>query len=196
MKRLPLVVAFVLFVGVCMSVAYWGMQFFKPPARPVAAPRQVASPVDLNLEAAVNLFGGRGAPVAVASDFQLRGIVLAGNGKDSIAILAADGKPAQAVPINTEVMPGVVVKEVHAKYILLTEAGTTRRVELPESAKGMITKTDGINNFPVPVPNAPNYPIPGSMPAPNHSFMQNNMPLLPPGMPPPDGSAPNATGVS
>lgn len=36
MKRLPLFLSFLLFLGVCMSGTYWTMQFIKPQNRQVA----------------------------------------------------------------------------------------------------------------------------------------------------------------
>jgi general secretion pathway protein C len=134
MKRLPVIAMFVLFIALCVSAAYWGMQLFKPPVRPVAAPMQVAK-AEIKLDSAAGLFGGRHTAVAVASNFQLKGIIRAGRTNESIAILHADGKPSQAIVVNTEVAPGVTVKEVHAQYVLLSEGGVTKRVELPESAK-------------------------------------------------------------
>ena len=134
MKRWPLVATFVLFIAVCVSVAYWAMQLFKPPLRPVAAPPQAVQYAP-RMEAAAALFGGRPS-VAVASNFQLKGVVAAGNAAESVAILAAGGKPAQAVRINSEVLPGVQVKEVHPRYVLLSAGGVVKRVELPETAKG------------------------------------------------------------
>ncbi len=38
MKRWPLLVSFVLFIALCVSATYWGMQLYKPPVRAVAAP--------------------------------------------------------------------------------------------------------------------------------------------------------------
>ncbi|MDB5841241.1 MAG: hypothetical protein JWQ23_3193 [Herminiimonas sp.] len=134
MKRLPLFASFVLFVILCASLAYWGMQWFKPPVRAVAAPppQQQYAP---NLSAAAGLFGGR-TTVAVATNYQLRGVVVAGDPASSVAILAADGKPAQAVRVNSELVSGVTVKEVHRQYVVLSEGGVSKRVELPDDAKG------------------------------------------------------------
>ena len=142
MKRWPLLVSFVLFIALCVSATYWGMQFYKPPARAVAAPPPaVQAPPDPR--AAVVLFGGRQGPVAVATNYQLRGVVSAGVSGESIAILAADGKPADAVRANREIQPGVIVKEVHPRYVLLQENGVIKRVELPEDAKGVSVDTSG-----------------------------------------------------
>ena len=134
MKRWPLVATFVLFIAACVSAAYWAMQLFKPPLRPVAAPPQTVQTAP-RLDAAAALFGGR-LTIAVASNFQLKGVVVAGNAAESIAILAAGGKPAQVVRTNEEVAPGVKVTEVHPRYVLLSEGGVVKRVELPEDMKG------------------------------------------------------------
>lgn len=134
MKRWPLVATFVLFIAACVSAAYWAMQLFKPPVRPVAAPPQTVQAAP-RLDAAAALFGGR-PTIAAASNFQLKGVVVAGNAAESIAILATGGKPAQVVKTNEEVAPGIKVTEVHSRYVLLSEGGVVKRVELPEDMKG------------------------------------------------------------
>jgi general secretion pathway protein C len=137
MKRLPLVASFVLFILLCASAAYWGLQLFKPPLRPVAAPPRAAK-ADISPEAAATLFGGRAGKVGVASNYQLQGVVMSGSADESIAILSANGKPALAVRVDAEVAPGVTVKEVHRNYVLLSDSGAVKRVELPENAKSEV----------------------------------------------------------
>jgi len=140
MKRWPLLVSFVLFIALCVSATYWGMQLYKPPARAVAAPPPaVQTPPDPR--AAVVLFGGRQGPVAVATNYQLRGVVSSGTSGESIAILVADGKPAETVRANREIQPGVIVKEVHPRYVLLQDNGVIKRVELPDDTKGVSVDT-------------------------------------------------------
>ncbi len=134
-KRLPLLASFVCFVALCASVTYWTIQYMKPPARPLATVMPGALP-ELPLEVAASLFGGRAAKVAVASNFQLKGVIFAANAIDGVAILGADGKPPVASRVNGEVVPGVTVKEVHRGYVLLNEGGMVKRVELQEGAKG------------------------------------------------------------
>jgi general secretion pathway protein C len=166
MKRWPLLASFVLFIALCASAAYWAMQLFKPPLRPVAAPPRVAK-ADIRPDAAAGLFGGGGPKAAVATNYQLRGVIVSGNGRDSVAILSEEGKPALAVRINTEISPGVTVKEVHRDYVLLSEGGATKRVELPESVKA---QANVATSSPVPtqsVPPARSTPGPRTMPAPS-----------------------------
>lgn len=131
MKRLPLVVTVLAVVLLSASLAYWGLQLFKPQQRAIAAPpRQVAPP--LNIEAAKGLFGGQ-ITVAAVSSYQLRGVVAA-RGEDSAAIIVVDGQPPMALGVGREVVPGVTVKEVHPNYVLLSEGGALKRVELASDA--------------------------------------------------------------
>lgn len=203
MKRLPLLASFVLFIALCASLAYWGLQLFKPPLRPVAAPPRAAQP-EVRPEAAAALFGGRTGNVAVASNYQLKGIIFSGSPRNSVAILSADGKPAQAVRVDMEVAPGVTVAEVHREYVLLSEGGTTKRVELPESAK---RQADLASLAPVPVqpsavaaPASP--PIPSraqaaSAPTPPGTGAAASAPVAAPTQPPavPPSAAPTASPI-
>lgn len=135
MKRLPVPVTVATFgaiTALSASMAYWGMQLFKEQQRPIAAVAQQAPP-EPSIEAAKGLFGGDVA-VAVASNFQLKGVVAAINGRHSVAIIAADGQPPKAYPVGAEVAPGVKVQEVAPQYVVLTEGGIPKRIELPADA--------------------------------------------------------------
>jgi len=132
MKRWPLLAGFLLFVALCVSLAYWALQLLKPAPRAVTAPPPASAP-PLDLQAAAGLFGGR-ASVVVASNYQLKGVVAAGDDHDSVAILSANGKPAQSLRQGAEIAPGTVVKEVHRSYVVVSEGGVPKRVELPETA--------------------------------------------------------------
>jgi len=127
-KRMPMITSFMLFIALCISLAYWVMQLSKPPLRAIAAPTQVDRSIPL--EASAGLFGGRSS-FAVASNFQLTGVVVASDPDESVAILAVNGKPTQAIRTNAQVVPGVTVKEVNKGYVLLSDNGVIKRVELP-----------------------------------------------------------------
>jgi general secretion pathway protein C len=133
MKRTPLITSFILFIALCATTVYWAMQFIKPTQRTVAAPPQ-AIQTEPSLNAAASIFGSHSTS-AVASNIQLKGVVVGNNPKESVAILLANGKPAQAIRINAEILPGVTVKEVHSGYVLLSENGVLKRIELPEAAR-------------------------------------------------------------
>lgn len=133
MKRWVMVVNFLLFLALCASAAAWVMQLFKPASRPVAAAPVPETATVVPLQAASALFGAR-TTSATASNYVLRGVVVARRPADSVAIIVAEGKPPQAVRLGAEVAPGVAVKEVHPQFVLLSEGGRERRLELPEKS--------------------------------------------------------------
>jgi general secretion pathway protein C len=131
-KRLPSITSFVLFISLCVSAAYWAMQLFNPPVRAISVPPQATQSAP-KLDAAAGLLGGHSA--AVASNFQLKGVVVGNRAADSIAVVMANGKKAHAYKTNEEVMPGVTIQEVQNQYVLLSDNGVTTRIELPVNAK-------------------------------------------------------------
>ncbi len=214
MKRTPAILSFILFIALCASAAYWGLQLIRPPLRPMAAPAPAAV-AEVRMDSAAGLFGGRPVATAMASNYQLKGVVVAANGRESVAILSADGKPAQAVRMNVEWQPGVMVKEVHPQYILLSEGGVVKRVALPEVAAAAQQADFSTGALPPlaprPAPNAPPPPSlnrpPPEMPAPlinqmspppaQQPFPQQSMPTMVPnasqnGMPPAQNAVPPA----
>ena len=144
MKRLPLFVTVLAVVLLSASLAYWGLQLFKPQQRAIAAPPAQPA-MALNIDAAKGLFGGQIA-VAAVSNYQLKGVVAA-RGADSAAILSVDNKPAESVAVGKEVAPGVVVKEVYPKYVVLSEGGVIKRIDLPSDA--------GVSSGPATLPGQP-----------------------------------------
>jgi general secretion pathway protein C len=56
-------------------------------------------------------------------------------GRDSVAILVADGQTPKALKMGKEVAPGVTVTEVHARYVMLSEGGVLKRIDLATDAK-------------------------------------------------------------
>lgn len=167
MKRLPLISTVLALAALSASCAYWALQLYQPPQRPIAAPPPAAV-VEPPIEAAATLFGGQQVAAAVGN-FQLTGVVAAG-GPDSVAIIVADGKAPQAVKVGKEVAPGVVVKEVQARYVMLADGGVVKRLDLPE-AKPAATAPD------LAAPLVPNAVPPQPAPAPQ--------PVAPPSNPPP-----------
>lgn len=128
MKRLPLLMSFLAAMALSASLAFWSLQLIKAPQRPIVAAPLAGAP-ELTADAANGLFGGRSV-VALVSNYQLKGVVAPRAGSEGVAILVADGKPPQAVPVGREIAPGVTLKEVHPKHVLLSEGGVMKRVEL------------------------------------------------------------------
>ena len=175
MKRLPLICSVAAVAALSASLAYWGMQLFKPKQRPIAAVPVVQLP-EANMDAARGLFGGNTA-VAVASNYQLRGVVADTRGRGSVAIISADGQPAKAYPVGSELVPGVSVKEVQARHVVLMEGGVQKRLDLP-SDQG-VSSSGGIMP---PVGGAVGLQEPPPVPLPQPQQM---MPAQPPAAPPP-----------
>ena len=132
MQRAPAIASFLLFLILCASIAYWLLQWLAPPPRPVAAPPQ-AERAPPPVAAAANLFGGHQQGSGMAN-VQLRGIIRAGNAKNGVAIIAAEGKPARALGVNAEVLPGLTVKEITGRGVLLSGRGGERELVLPAFA--------------------------------------------------------------
>lgn len=120
----------ILLAVLCTSATWWAMQLFKPPQRALAAPP--APPVQIDNAATAMLFGRSSA---VASNYQLKGIVLAYIDSDSVAIVSADGKPARSAKTGSEIGPGVRVLEIRADGVLLSDNGVQKQVPLPQPAK-------------------------------------------------------------
>ncbi|MFS2061372.1 type II secretion system protein N [Duganella sp. CT11-72] len=173
MKRLPLFVTVLAVVLLSASLAYWGLQLFKPQQRAIAAPPAPPA-MALNIDAAKGLFGGQIA-VAAVSNYQLKGVVAA-RGEDSAAILSVDNKPAEAVAVGKEVVPGVLVKEVYPRYVLLSEGGVIKRVDLPSDA--------GISSGPPAMPGQQQQQMPPQQP------VQPIQPQPSPPAPPPPSQPP------
>lgn len=154
MKRMPLLLTLLALVALSASIAYWVLQLYKPEQRPLAAAPVAAVP-EPAVDAAATLFGGQ-AMAAVATNYQLTGVVAAG--RNSVAILVADGQPAKAFPVGKELSAGVIVKEVHPRYVMLSEGGILKRIELAVDAK---PPADMAAPLPMDAPPPPAYPQQG-----------------------------------
>jgi general secretion pathway protein C len=107
------------------------------------------------MSAAANLFGGTSEAVS-AIPVQLKGIIRAARPSDSVAIIGLEGKPARALRVNAEVANGIVIKEIHARSVTLSDHGVEREVRLPQFSSKSVP--DGGNGSPrnaVPTEPAP-----------------------------------------
>ena len=130
MKRLPILLSLLALILLSASIAYWVLQLYQPAQRPLAAAAAPSMP-DPAIDAAATLFGGQLA-AAAASNYQLTGVVAAG--RDSVAIIVADGTP-KALKVGKEVASGVKVQEVHPRYVMLSEGGALKRIDLAIDTK-------------------------------------------------------------
>ncbi|WP_342118891.1 type II secretion system protein N [Pseudoduganella sp. OTU4001] len=189
MKRLPLISSVAAVAVLSASLAYWGMQLFKPKQRPIAAVPLAQMP-ELNMDAARGLFGGNTA-VAVVSNYQLRGVVADTRGRGSVAIISADGQPAKAYPVGAELAPGVSVKEVQPKHVVLMEGGVQKRLELLVEAGGS-AGVAGIAAPPPPPPvGGPSMEPPAPVPLPQNMVPAPAPVQMAPAQPPTTSAQPS-----
>jgi general secretion pathway protein C len=130
-KRLPLLLTLFGVILLAASLAYWILQLYQPPQRPIAAVPRTAMP-DPPVDAAATLFGGQVA-TASATSYQLTGIVSAG--RESVAIIVAEGSPPKALRVGKELVPGITLAEVHARYVMLSDGGVMKRLDLAVDTK-------------------------------------------------------------
>lgn len=171
MKRMPLLLSLLGVIALSASIAYWVLQLYNPAQRPLAVPPS-NSLVEPGPDAAAALFGGE-VVTAVASNYQLTGVVA--SGREGAAILVADGQPPKAVRVGRELSPGVTLSEVHARYVMLSEGGVMKRIELATDATAGPDLSSPMPSAPPPMAGAqqPMMPAPQAMPA-------RPMPPMPP----------------
>jgi len=130
-KRLPLLLSLLGVILLAASLAYWILQLYQPPGRPIAAVPHSAMP-DPPIDAAATLFGGQ-ISTANATSYQLTGIVAAG--RESVAIIVAEGSPPKALRVGKELVPGITLAEVHPRYVMLSDGGVMKRLDLAADTK-------------------------------------------------------------
>jgi general secretion pathway protein C len=130
-KRLPLLLSLLGVILLAASLAYWILQLYQPPQRPIAAAPRTAM-ADPPIDAAATLFGGQ-VVTASATSYQLTGIVSAG--RDSVAIIVAEGSPPKALRVGRELVPGITLAEVHPRYVMLSDGGVMKRLDLAADTK-------------------------------------------------------------
>jgi general secretion pathway protein C len=130
-KRLPLLLSLLGVILLAASLAYWILQLYQPTQRPIAAVPHNSMP-DPAIDAAATLFGGQVA-TASATNYQLTGIVSAG--RESVAIIVAEGSPPKALMVGKELVPGITLAEVHARYVMLSDGGVMKRLDLMADTK-------------------------------------------------------------
>jgi len=140
MKRLPLLCSFVLFILLSASVTYWLLQWMAPSTRTlqVVAPAEPALP---ELSAATQLFGGASTE-ATSTPLQLSGIIYSRTPGERVAIITSDAKPARALGMNAEVAPGIIIKQINQRSVVVLENGQQRVIplsKLSSTAKDKLT---------------------------------------------------------
>lgn len=162
MTRLPVLLSFLLFLALAGTLAYWIPQWTAPPSRAVSSPPK-SERVPIPGNAAASLFGGRLQGPALAN-VQLRGVVHAGRASDSVAIIVVEGKPPRAVRVNSEIAPGMKVKQILNKTVVVSGQDAERELTLPVfTAQESTVTVQPVMPPPTSVPqaNAPGVVSPG-----------------------------------
>ena len=143
-ERLPNTVSFLFFIGVWVSLSFWLQQWLSPPVQPMQLFPMAEQSIP-PLSSAANLFGGS-EQSSMLANVQLNGVIRSNSSKDSIVIIATDGGPSRALRLNSEIMPGIVVKSINARCVILSGNGTQREITLPAFASqdGIVPDTAGL----------------------------------------------------
>ncbi len=136
MSALPRLLSFLLFIGLCVSLAWWLMPLFSPAPRALSAPPR-STLIAPNLSTASTLLGGQ-TSLASNNQYQLTGIVRAQNSRDSVAILSSAGQAGISVKIGKKVTSEMTVSEIHANYVLLDTHGQVQRIDLANDHKSTV----------------------------------------------------------
>ena len=110
--------------------AYWGLRLAAPasPIAPAAASAVALQLPDARL--AARLFGDvSSGPVANAVNVQVSGVFAAG--REASAVIAVEGKPARAVLLGQEVVPGLRLVEVRPEGVTLERDGARSQYAVP-----------------------------------------------------------------
>ena len=177
-KRLPLLLSLFGVILLAGSLAYWILQLYQPPQRPIAAVPRTSMP-EPSIDAAATLFGGQVA-TASAANYQLTGIVSAG--RESVAIIVAEGSPPKALRVGKELVPGITLAEVHPRYVMLSDGGVMKRLDLAADNKAAApmggSGNPAANNMPTNLPPGAAVPEPPMSPG---AVPQQNQELVAPG---------------
>jgi len=131
---LPRVCTVLLVLALAATITGWALEFasHRTPSEPVrAAPvgNPAARTQAEDIVPIAVLFGAR--PGADGGDIKLVGVIAQGPQGRGIALLAVDGRPAQALRAGEEIAAGVTLAEVRADRVLLSRSGAIQEIRLP-----------------------------------------------------------------
>lgn len=190
MKRLPSIATLLLGVVFCLSLGFWLSRWIKAPARSIQAVTVQSAEPNGNWG---SIFGLPPQQQVQATDVQLKGVIFAKHQADSQVIVSLNNQANQAVRMNQDIGNGAILKEVGNNYIVISNAGSERRIELPANAHNMSGLSIQIAAPATPPMAPPSIPAvaPGHSPAPAYP---NAAPQVTPGLP--TASLPGNMGAS
>ncbi len=170
---------FLLWLVAAASGVYWALKFVQGASTPANAAVVAPAPATGVDTAALAKGLGGGAPNATAARpdnvaasginaarFVLTGVVMGKSGRQSLALIGVDSKPAKPYRVGALVADGVVLKSVQNRQVLLAadmQAPAAVTLDLPKQASASVGMAQPI----APPPVAPAYtPPPSTTPAP------------------------------
>ena len=114
----------------CATLTWWIVTLTSHQSAPLPAAAAVRAP---SVELAATLFGGQ-LQRKENQDVRLFGILALQHG--AAAIVSYGGEPARAISLGGPLTPGVTVKEVRSRSIIIDRKGTRSEVFLPPNAPG------------------------------------------------------------
>ncbi len=188
MKRLPIVATILVFVVFCLSLGFWLSRWIKAPSRNIQAAALQSNEPNGNWG---SIFGLPPQQQVQATDVQLKGLIFAKNPADSQVIVSLNNQANQAIRMNQDIGNGAILKEVGNNYVVISNAGSDRRIELPANAQNMAgLSIQMAAPPPLAPPSIPALP-PAHTPAPSYP---QAAPQVTPGMP--TASLPGNMGVT
>jgi general secretion pathway protein C len=114
----------------CATLTWWIVTLTSHQSAPLPAAAAGRAP---SVELAATLFGGQ-LQRKENQDVRLFGILALQHG--AAAIVSYGGEPARAISLGGPLTPGVTVKEVRTRSIIIDRKGTRSEVFLPPNAPG------------------------------------------------------------
>lgn len=148
-----------LWAALAACAVYWGLQWGAERVSQSAPGAPVQGPAPVDVRSMARLLGGgavetqAAAQAVVASRFSLQGVIDVG-GRQGIALIGVDGKPAKPFRLGTWVEPGLMLQRVEPRRVHLgpdAQAPSALTIDLPPPRRAELAPGSG----PQVVPAAP-----------------------------------------
>jgi general secretion pathway protein C len=140
----------VMLLALGAQLAHWTWALFAP-----SAPIATASPAQTDLAgagsgiASAHLFGVSSQPLAAPShdgaglNIQLKGVFASVGRRPSYAIVNSGGKTDLTVRAGDEIQPGIILKSVYPRHVVLSREGVLLRIDLAQKDAGLSPQQPG-----------------------------------------------------
>jgi general secretion pathway protein C len=122
------------FVGAalaCAQLAYWSIRLTTAPPAAAPMPARGVQTREPDASLLAREFGLVETVSNVTNNIQVSGVFAAG--RDSAAVMTVDDRPARAVLLGQEVVPGSTLVEVQSQGVTLESGGVRRQLQVPRA---------------------------------------------------------------